>query len=126
MSTSPATPRVAPASRSGVAPYRLDSRIRTADPPRVALTTCRTDWLANPSSDQFASPNSGSDAVIIDVAHAPVQRPSDRSVSAAAGTTATTINATVVAATTDHNMLNWLGDHQRRSVMRRIRDHLIG
>src|SRR4030095_9100968 len=63
---SPATPRVAPARRSGVAPYTLDSRMRTADPPRVTLTTCRTDWLANPSSDQFGSPNSGGDAVIID------------------------------------------------------------
>jgi hypothetical protein len=123
---SPATPRVAPASRSGVTPYTLDSRIRTADPPRVTLTTCRTDWLVNPSSDQFGRPNSGGDAVVIDVAHAPVQRPSDRSVSAAAGATATTINATVVAATTGHNMPTGLGAHHRRSMMRRIRCHLIG
>jgi len=81
--------------------------------------------LANPSSDQFGSPNSGGDAVIIEVAHAPVQRPSC-SESAATGTTGTAVNAIVVAATTGHNLPTGLGARRRRSMMRRIRNHLIG
>src|SRR4029453_2525372 len=46
---SPPTPTDAPATARGVEPYALDSLTRRIYPPRVTLTTCRTDWLVNPS-----------------------------------------------------------------------------
>jgi hypothetical protein len=40
---------------SGPLPYRFDSRIRTASPPTVTRTVCRTVWFTKPSVDQFGS-----------------------------------------------------------------------
>ncbi|MER6843117.1 hypothetical protein [Streptomyces platensis] len=34
---------IAPSTRNGVLPYRLDSLIRTRSPPTPTRTTCRTD-----------------------------------------------------------------------------------
>jgi len=41
-----------PVTRSGLVPYRFESRTRTWLPPRLTRTTCRTVWFVKPS-DQF-------------------------------------------------------------------------
>jgi hypothetical protein len=106
----------APVTGSGVEPYTLDSLIRTVDPPRVTLTTCRTDWLANPSRDQLSGPcpKSGGDAAIIEAVHAPVQRLSRRCVSALASDVGRTTDATMPATATDDTSTAFAGHHQRR------------
>src|SRR4029450_5094558 len=122
---SPAPATAAPAIARGVEPYPLDSLTRRADPPRVTLTTCRTDWLANPSKDQFVGPcpKSGGDAAIIEAVHAAVQRLSCRCVSAPAGSVGRTSDATTPTRATD-DRITARRDRHRRPLTRPKRNQL--
>jgi hypothetical protein len=83
-----ALPIDAPASRSGVSPYTLDSRIRTLVPPALIRTTWRTDWSVNPPG-AHVSPIHGSACIgCMPVDQVPTQFPCADAVPALAGTAA--------------------------------------
>ena len=44
---------VAPVTRSGLVPYRLDRRIPTRLPPLLSRMVCRMVWSLKPAMDQF-------------------------------------------------------------------------
>jgi hypothetical protein len=62
----------------------LESRIRTAEPPRLTRTGWRTEWLSKPP-DQFGVPKKSGNAAIIELDQVPVQWPAGWPERAAAG-----------------------------------------
>ncbi|WP_279579276.1 hypothetical protein [Fodinicola feengrottensis] len=83
---SAACPTVAPASRNGVLPYTLDTRIRIAAPARLTRTTSRIDWWSKPVTDQLVAPVSPGAATWAD-SHPPVQPTGDATAGAPAAPT---------------------------------------
>jgi hypothetical protein len=90
---SAARPIVAPVSRRAPVPYTLETRIRTADPPRLTRTGCRTDWLSKPPDQLGVPKKSGNDAMTeLD------QAPAARSEPAAAGEAGVAVSDTATSA----------------------------